>query len=80
LRGSGPQAVVTNLGMLEPDTSGELVLTALHPGVTVEEALANTGWPLKTAAHLTITEPPQAEELRILREELDPKGIYLKGG
>jgi glutaconate CoA-transferase subunit B len=80
LRGSGPQAVVTNLGILEPDPSGELVLVALHPGATVAEALANTGWPLKSTAHLTITEPPQAEELRILREELDPQGIYLKGG
>ena len=80
LRGSGPQAVVTNLGVLEPDAGGELVLTALHPGTTVEEAMANTGWALKTASHLTITEPPQAEELRILREELDPQGIYLKGG
>jgi glutaconate CoA-transferase, subunit B len=80
LRGSGPQAVVTNLGILEPDASGELVLTALHPGATVAEALANTGWPLKTSNHLTLTEPPQAEELRILRDELDPQGIYLKGG
>jgi glutaconate CoA-transferase, subunit B len=80
LRGSGPQAVVTNLGILEPDANGELVLTALHPGATVAEALANTGWPLKTSSQLTLTEPPQAEELRILRDELDPQGIYLKGG
>ena len=55
LRGSGPQAVVTNLGVIEPDAGGELVLTALHPGTTVDEAMANTGWALKTASHLTIT-------------------------
>jgi glutaconate CoA-transferase subunit B len=79
LRGGGPQAVVTDLGILEPDESGELVLTALHPGASVEQAQANTGWALRTAAVLRHTEPPSAEELRILREELDPQGIYLKG-
>jgi glutaconate CoA-transferase subunit B len=80
LRGAGPQAVVTDLGILEPDETGELVLTALHPGATVEQAVANTGWALRTAAELRQTEPPAEEELRILREELDPDGIYLKGG
>mgnify|MGYP001435580699 CR=1 FL=1 len=77
VRGGGPQAVVTNLGFLEPDESGELVLTAVHPGVTVEEVQANTGWPLKAAANLRVTEPPGEEELRLLRE-LDPQNIYLK--
>jgi glutaconate CoA-transferase subunit B len=80
LRGQGPLAVVTDIGMLEPDESGELVLTALHPGKTAEEARANTGWDLKVAAALRASEPPTEEELRILREELDPQGIYLKGG
>lgn len=75
--GGGPQAVVTNLGFMEPDESGELVLTALHPGVTVEEVQANTGWKLKVAPQLRITEPPSEEELRLLRE-LDPQKIYLK--
>jgi glutaconate CoA-transferase, subunit B len=80
LRGGGPQAVVTDIGILEPDENGELVLTALHPGKTAEEAVANTGWPLKVAPVLRTTEAPSEEELRILREELDPQGIYLKGG
>ena len=77
VRGGGPQAVVTNLGILEPDAAGELILTALHPGITAEEVQANTGWPLRSAAALRCTEPPTAEELRILREELDPRKIYL---
>jgi len=80
LRGKGPQAVVTDLGILEPDSSGELILTALHPGASADQARANTGWDLKTAAQLRLTEAPSVEELRILREELDPQGIYLKGG
>ena len=79
VRGGGPQAVVTDLGILEPDESGELVLTALHPGATVEQAQANTGWALKSVSQPRITEPPTEEELRILRS-LDPNGIYLKGG
>ena len=79
LRGQGPVAVVTDIGFLEPDSSGELVLTALHPGKTAEDAKANTGWELKTTDNLRVTELPTEEELRILREELDPQGIYLKG-
>jgi len=78
LRGKGPAAVVTNLGVLEPDESGELVLTALHPGATLDDVRANTGWDLRQAPDLKTTEPPTAEALRILREELDPQGIYLK--
>lgn len=80
LRGGGMLAVVTDLGMLEPDENGELTLTALHPGATVEQARENTGWALKVASVVHQTEPPTPEELRILREDLDPQGIYLKGG
>jgi len=80
LRGGGMLAVVTDMGLMEPDENGELILTALHPGVTAEQACANTGWDLKVAATLRTTPPPSPEELRILREDLDPQGIYLKGG
>ncbi|GAB4484159.1 MAG: CoA-transferase subunit beta [Anaerolineales bacterium] len=79
LRGKGPLAVVTDIGLLEPNENGELILTALHPGKTVEMARENTGWDLKAAEHLKGTEPVTARELQILREELDPTGIYLKG-
>lgn len=79
LRGGGMLAVVTDLGILEPDDTGELVLTALHPGATAEQARENTGWELKVADSLSATLPPDPEELRILREDLDPDGIYLKG-
>ncbi len=79
LSGAGPQAVVTDLGILEPDERGELVLAALHPNCTVEQARANTGWDLRTAPELRVTASPTQEELRILRQELDPDGIYLKG-
>ena len=78
VRGGGPLAVVTDLGVLEPDGNGELVLTSLHPGAMVEQAVKNTGWPLKVSADLKTTMPPADNEIRLLREELDPQGIYLK--
>jgi glutaconate CoA-transferase subunit B len=79
LRGGGMLAVVTDLGIMEPDETGEMVLTALHPGVTADQVRENTGWELKVADSLRSTPPPDPEELRILREDLDPQGIYLKG-
>ena len=78
LRGGGMLAVVTDIGILEPDESGEMVLVALHTGRTAEEAKANTGWNLKVAPSLKTTEQITKKELRILRDELDPAGIYLK--
>ncbi|NOY98668.1 MAG: CoA-transferase subunit beta [Chloroflexi bacterium] len=80
VRGGGPLAVVTDIGIMQPDENGELTLTALHPGRTADEARGNTGWDLKVAAELQTTEPPSEEELRILYEELDPDGLYLKRG
>jgi len=76
LRGGGPAAVVTDLGLMQPDISGELILTAVHPGIDPAHAQESTGWPLRLAASLTTTEPPTSHELRILRE-LDPTGVYL---
>ena len=68
LPGAGPVRVITDLGVLEPDKgSAELVLTALHPGVTVEQARAETGWTLQTAAEVSITAAPTAVELATLR-------------
>ena len=80
LRGGGMLAVVTDIGILEPDDSGEMTLTALHTGRTAEEAKSNTGWDLKVTSQLKTTEEVTKKELKILREELDPTGIYLKAG
>jgi glutaconate CoA-transferase subunit B len=76
LRGGGPAAVVTDLGILEPDERGELILTAVHPGVDPAQAQEKTGWALKIARDVRLTEPPTQLELRIL-SELDPTRIYL---
>lgn len=78
VRGKGPQAVVTNLGILTPNSDGEMILSFLHPGCTVEQVQENTGWEIKISPNLKQTTPPRQEELLILREELDPQGIYVK--
>ena len=71
LRGKGPTAVITDLGVLEPDpASAELTLTQLHEGVSVEQAREATGWELAVAAELRVTEPPSEDELQALRELL----------
>jgi len=68
LRGAGVTAVVTDLGVLEPDPETcELTLTRLHPGVGAEEARAATGWPLRLGADLAESDPPSQAELDALR-------------
>ena len=67
-RGKGVTAVITDIGVLEPDAeSCELTLTALQPGATAEQAVAATGWPLKVAPELAVLEAPTGEELQALR-------------
>jgi glutaconate CoA-transferase subunit B len=69
LRGGGPTAVITDLGVLEPDPdTRELVLTHVHPGVTAGDARAATGWDLRVAETLETTAPPSSEELAVLRD------------
>ena len=68
LPGSGPTAIITDLGVLRPEEgSRELVLAAIHPGVDVATVRARTGWPLRTAPHVERTEPPTELELTTLR-------------
>lgn len=67
--GSHTASVITDLGVLEP-RGEELALTAVHPGVAVDEARAATGWELRVADDLSTTEEPTDEELSALRELL----------
>ena len=64
--GDNVRVVVTDLGILEP-VEGELTLVALHPGARVEQARAETGWELRVADELRLTEPPSTAELSALR-------------
>jgi glutaconate CoA-transferase subunit B len=66
--GLGPTRVITDLGVLEPDPSSqELTLTTIHPGVTVDQVRAATGWTLAVAPGLRTTPPPDAPALAALR-------------
>ena len=66
---AAPSAVITDLGVLEPDPgTKELTLTRLHPGATVEAAREATGWDLAVADAPTKTEDPTPEELAAMRE------------
>ena len=76
--GGGPSAVVTNLGVYRFDPDGEMTLASMHPGVTPDEIKASTSWELKVADDLDHTPPPSADELRIIREELDSAGAYTR--
>jgi glutaconate CoA-transferase, subunit B len=69
LRGAGPRLVITDLGILRPEpASSELIMTALHPGVTREQCREATGWQLRFAADLAETPPPSDTEMTTLRE------------
>jgi len=69
LRGRGPTAVITDLGILEPvPVTKELTLTSVHQGVSVDQVKAETGWDLKVASSVGTTEPPTERELAVLRD------------
>ena len=77
--GAGPVKVVTDKAVLEADPdSGELVLAGLYPGVDADDVRSCVGWELRARTTPAIIDPPTAEELRLLREVLDPQRIYLK--
>ncbi len=71
--GTGPSAVVTDLGCYGFE-NGEMVLQTIHTGcgITLEKVKAEIGWELKISNRLKETPPPSPEELRILREKVDP--------
>jgi glutaconate CoA-transferase, subunit B len=79
LRGGGPAALVTTLGVLRfPSQGGEAVLASVHPGHTVEEVREATGWPLRVASDVGETAPPTDAELAQLRL-LDPDRFWTSG-
>ena len=80
LAGAGPELVVTDLALFDfANMEREMQLVSLHPGVTREHVRDAVGWDLREGPAVAETPPPTAEELRLLREELDPKGLYSRG-
>jgi glutaconate CoA-transferase, subunit B len=69
LPGKGPTAVITDLGIMTPDSpTRELILTHIHPGIEIEKVIKATGWALKVATSVETTPPPSSVELSVLRD------------
>jgi glutaconate CoA-transferase subunit B len=76
LLGGGPAAIVTTLAVFRfPPNSGEAELASVHPGHTVDEVKAETGWPVRVAATCAVTEAPTPAELAQIRR-LDPEAFW----
>ncbi|NPV69713.1 MAG: CoA-transferase subunit beta [Firmicutes bacterium] len=73
----GPSKVITDKCVFEFDRqSGEAVLASVHPGVTLEEVAAQTSFPFRVPESIKETEKPSVEELRLIRESIDPLRVY----
>ncbi len=80
LAGGGPAAIVTTLAVLRfPEGGGEAFLATVHPGHTVDEVRARTGWDLRAGGEVGVTPPPTPEELAHIRR-LDPDGFWTRRG
>lgn len=76
--GTGPAYVVSTLGLMDYDPATcRMRLKAVHPGVTPEEIVKNTGFELLIPPKVGVNDPPSAEELRLLREQIDPEKLYI---
>jgi glutaconate CoA-transferase subunit B len=77
LRG-GPSRVITTKGVFgfDPETK-QMMLISLHPGNTLKDVLATMGFRPLIPKRVPVTEPPTAEQLRLIREVIDPERMYM---
>jgi glutaconate CoA-transferase subunit B len=77
-RNTGPYRVITQLGVMGFDNeSKKMTLVSTHPGVSIKDIIDNTGFKLIIPDIVPMTDEPSTEELRLLREELDPNRIVI---
>ena len=76
LPGGGPHLVVTDKCIFRFDEQNEMMLHSLHPGVELAEVQEEVGWELRVPPDVRETRPPAEQELRLLREKLDSRGLY----
>lgn len=76
LPGSGPGLVITDRALFDFDDRGEMRLIEVAPGETAESIQAEVGWPLQISPDLKEIAPPTVAELDIIRQDLDPQGLY----
>jgi glutaconate CoA-transferase subunit B len=76
--GSGPYKVISTLALMGYDAlTKRMTVESLHPGVRREDVIQNTGFEMRFADPLEVTREPTDEEVRILREEVDPEGVII---
>ena len=77
LPGGGPELVITDKAILNFDNpEREMQLSELYPGIAAKDVQAEVGWPLRLAATIGETAAPTTEELHLIRDEVDPQGMY----
>jgi glutaconate CoA-transferase subunit B len=77
LPGGGPELVITDKAILNFDNpQREMQLSELYPGVSANDVQAEVGWPLRVTETVGETAAPTAEELHLIRDEVDPQGMY----
>jgi len=77
LPGGGPEIVITDKAILNfANPEREMQLSALYPGVSVNDVQAEVGWALRLAKTIEEIAAPSGEELRLIREEVDPHAMY----
>jgi glutaconate CoA-transferase subunit B len=78
LPGPGPALVVTDKAVFDFKADGAMRLRSLHPGVTHDDVLSRMGFAPAMPETIPVTEQPSPEELRLLREVIDPRGVMMR--
>jgi len=74
----GPSRVITDKAILGFDpVTKQMSIISLHPGNTLDDVLKNMGFAPQVPSNVPFTEPPTAEQLRLIREVIDPQGVYM---
>ena len=77
LEGGGPKYIYTPRCIFSFDEEGKIFVKSIHPGVTPDEVIENTGFDVGDLSNVPVTPEPTEEELRIMREEIDPNRLFL---
>ncbi len=76
--GGGPSRVITDKAIygFHPETK-KMMLQSIHPGNTLEDVVSSLGFRPGIPSQVPFTEPPTSEQLRLIREEIDPERMYM---
>lgn len=74
----GPRKIFTDLADWRFDAAKRLQLESVHPGVDADWLRASVGFEMMIPSDLPQTAPPSADELRLIREVIDPRSLFLE--